>query len=119
MSLLYRNNAESTLATGIDGAATTLQLPAGHAARFPVPVGSERFRVTIESGTDREIVECTANNTSTDELTVVRNPSGETGNVANQSFAAGATVSLRWTQGSVQDLEHPAHHALFLHNKVI
>lgn len=106
MTLLYRNNAESTLATGISGATTTLQLPAGHAARFPVPntAAGETFRITLEEGATREIVECTANNTTTDVLTVVRGVSNEAGNTANQSFSAGATVSLRWTQGSVAEI---------------
>lgn len=138
MPELFRNNAESTLAAAIDGEATELQLPAGHAARFPfidVPDGGETtfIRITVEEGETREIMACVDVDLDTDTLTIERGSLFEEGNTANQSFGVGAKVSHRLTQGAILDMraltyaveeqvldvQNVVSHVLFLSNKVI
>ena len=70
-SVLFKNNATSTLASGISDSDTTINLTSGQGARFPTITGSDYFYGTlIDSSNNLEIVKVTAR--STDSLTVVR-----------------------------------------------
>lgn len=97
MARVYANNALSTLASAITNVATTLDVQSGHGARFPSLTAPDVFRVTIDDGTNIEVVEVTAR--STDTLTIVRGLEGTTGT----GFSAGAKVELRWTKESADD----------------
>lgn len=94
-NLLLANNAESTLAVAINAVATTVQVQAGDAAKFPSPVaGLDNFMVTLQkvSTGEVEIVRCTARSGA--NLTVVRAQEG----TAALSFAQLDIVSLRMTR---------------------
>lgn len=90
MAVLFKNNATATLATGINGAATTIVVTAGQGALFPSIAGGDYFYATlVDSSNNQEIVKVTAR--STDTLTVLRGQDG----TAARSFIAGDRIELR------------------------
>lgn len=89
--LKVKNNAESTLASGITAQATTLTVAPGQGERFP----GDNFHITI----DNEILKCTSR--SGDVLTVQRAQEG----TAAGAHSAGAKVQLRWTAAYVEELQ--------------
>jgi hypothetical protein len=96
MAQLFKNNADSTLASGISTSALSLTVASGDGAKFPSPTGSDYFLLTIfkVSGISEfswEIVKVTAR--STDTLTIVRAQEG----TSATAFDADDRVSLRWT----------------------
>lgn len=90
MTILFTNNAASTLASGIDGVATSLTLADG--SEFPSPTGGNVFYMTLTQAgneTSWEVVQVTARTGNT--LTVVRAQDG----TAAASWSAGAKAELR------------------------
>lgn len=96
---LFKNNASSSLAFGVNATDNTLVLAAGEGNRFPSPVGVEFFLLTLTQGVGLElsweIVKCTAR--SGDSLTVARAQEGSVGLV----WAAGTKADLRVTAGTL------------------
>jgi len=90
MSQLFKNNATSYIDGAISAAVTSISLPSGAGAKFPVISGSDYFLATIvglsSSGIEDtwEIVKVTAR--SSDTLTVVR--------------AQESTTALSWAHAS-------------------
>ena len=96
MSILYANNAKSTLATDITDVATELTLFAGTGSLFPSPTGGDYFKLTVVSSDGSlEIMHCTAR--TADTCTVVRAQEGTTA----KAFSSGAVVANRFTAGSI------------------
>ncbi len=89
--LNIKNNAESTLASGISAAATSLSVSAGDGSKFP----SSNFNITI----DGEIMLCTTR--TGDVLTVTRAQEGTTAAI----HAAATVVGLYVTAGIVSQLQ--------------
>jgi len=99
MTVQFKNNAFSTLATSINDAVTTLAVASGHGARFPTITGSQYFYVTlIDSSNNLEIVKVTAR--SSDTFTVVRDQESS----GNKAFSAGDRVELRLTAQGLNDI---------------
>lgn len=98
MARLYANNAKSTLASNITNSATSLSVQTGDGAKFPNPSSPDYFWVTLDDGTNIEIVQCTAR--STDTLTIVRGQDGTSGT----AFNSGTKVALRWTKDSAKNM---------------
>lgn len=99
MSVLFANNAASTLAAGITDSATNMTLASGEGAKFPSPSGGSYFMVTIvDDANNIEIVKCTAR--TTDTLTVVRGQEGTTA----RAYSTGDKVELRVTAGALAAL---------------
>ena len=87
MTALFKNNAFSTLASGINDSVTSMALDTGDGAKFPSPTGAEYFYVTlIDTSNNLEIVKCTSR--STDTLTIVREQEGTTA----RTYSAGDRV---------------------------
>lgn len=87
-TLLFANNAGSTLAGAITNVSTTLNLASGGGSLFPNPSAGQSFLVTAvdaSTGLLREIMSCTAR--SGDTLTVVRAQEG--------------TTALNWNPGDL------------------
>lgn len=100
MTVLYSNNAASTLASSITNVATSLTVATGEGALFPSPTGGDYFYATLEDGSNnREIVKVTAR--STDTFTIVRAQDGTTA----RSFASGSKVELRITRAMLDDFK--------------
>lgn len=100
-TLLFKNNAASTLAGAINTSVTSLNLAAGGGAAFPNPSGGQAFTLTIvdaATGLLREIMSCTAR--STDTLTVVRAQEGTTA----LSWNPGDLVQQLWTAGQAAQM---------------
>lgn len=97
MPELWANNAGSVLAAGITDVAASFAVQAGHGARFPSPTGGDFFHLTIDDGSNIEIVRVTAR--ATDTLTVVRGQQGTT----PTAFSAGARAELRLTAASLTE----------------
>lgn len=89
MPQLFTNNASTTLSGAHGTGATVLAVADG--SKFPSPGTGDYFTVTIESGSTREIVKCTAR--AGNNLTVDRAQEGTTA----QAWAGGETVELRIT----------------------
>ncbi len=87
MGLLFKNNAETTLSSGINDAVTTV--PVTSAAVFPTPNANNVFFATIDDGTNIETVKVTA--ISSNDLTVVRAQD----NTSAAAFGSGAKIELR------------------------
>lgn len=99
MPAIYANFADSTLAANITNVQTSLNVAAGHGARFPSPAGTEYFYVTLESSAlVREIVKVTAR--ATDTFTIVRAQDG----TSAAAFTAGAVVALRIIAAAVTEI---------------
>ncbi len=92
MSFLFKNNATSTLASGINNSQTTLVVQGGDGTKYPAPGGSDSFRATlIKSDGSFEIVDVT--DVTTDTFTMVRAQEG----TAAIAFLSGDRVDLRLT----------------------
>lgn len=92
MTILFTNNAATTLASGISSSATSLTVASGTGALFPTLSGSNIFYATLQnasSGTPIEIVKVTAR--STDTFTIVRAQDG----TSASAFNSGDKVELR------------------------
>ena len=90
MTILFSNNATSTLANTLAVVDLTLVLASGGGTRFPSPAGNNVFYLTVENVSgDFEICRCTAR--TADILTIVRAQDG----TAAQEFTAGSRVELR------------------------
>lgn len=96
MTILYKNNAASTLSAGLSIAATSMSLVAGD--NFPVVVAPDVAYLTIENATNFEIVKVTARALGSNTPTIVRAQDGTT----DRAWLTGAVVSLRWTSASAQ-----------------
>lgn len=89
MGLLFKNNASTSLSSGINNSTTTI--PVASAAVFPTPTANDTFFITIDDGTNKEIVRVTG--VSSNDLTVVRAQD----NTSASAFSAGTGVELRLT----------------------
>jgi hypothetical protein len=90
MTMLFANNATTTLAVGISNSALSLIVAAGQGDQFPSPSGSDYFYVTItNSGGLFEIVKCTSR--SGDQLVIQRAQDG----TYAYAWDAGSLVELR------------------------
>ena len=89
MGLLFKNNAETTLSSGINNSVTTV--PVTSAAVFPTPTANDVFFATIDDGSNVEVVKVTG--ISSNDLTVVRAQD----NTSAATFGSGAKIELRLT----------------------
>jgi len=105
MTILFANNANSSLASPITTSATSLTLATGQGALFPSPSGGDYFVLSLTdaaTGDVNEITHCTAR--SGDVCTVVRAQEGTTalnwttGDFANNRFTAGQ--ASQFSQGA-------------------
>lgn len=96
MTTLFKNNAASTLSSGLAIAATSMNLVVGD--NFPVVVAPDVVYVTIENSTVYEIVKITARALGSNAPTIVR---AQEGTVA-RAWLTGDVVSLRWTGASAE-----------------
>jgi hypothetical protein len=92
MGIKLTNNANATLAAGINSSATSITLTSGQGARFPTLTASDYFYATlIDTSNNLEIVKCTAR--STDVLTVVRAQESTTA----RAYNTGDRIEIRLT----------------------
>ena len=97
MGIKVKNNAFSTLASGINNSVTSLSVASGEGSRFPALASGDYFYATIVEGTTVEIIKCTAR--STDALTIVRAQDGSSAS----AFSAGAKIEVRWNESQVKE----------------
>ena len=97
MSILYTNNAATTLSASITSGATSLTVSSGTGTLFPNPTSPDYFLLTLQgvSGTPTEIVKVTAR--STDTFTIVRAQEGTTAS----AFTGGDKAELRITAAAM------------------
>ena len=91
MAVVFKNNAKTTLSAGITSSATSITVSDGSV--FPSLSGGDVFFLTLDDGTNNEIVKCTAISTNT--LTVVRAQESTTA----RAFSSGDAAELRITAG--------------------
>lgn len=95
-TLLYKNNAATTLQSGIPASSLTCVLAAGTGALFPNPTSGQTFYMTFLDASTKlinEIVQVTAR--SGDALTIARGQQGTTA----LTWAAGDIATQLWTMG--------------------
>ena len=97
MTRLYSNNFSTTLDGSITDSATSIDVTS--ATGLPSVGSGDTCLLTIDDGTNIEIVECTA--VSSNTLTVVRGQESTSGT----AFDDGVTIELRATAGSFIDRE--------------
>src|SRR6516164_10285545 len=87
MTVLFSNNASTTVAGSITSTDTAVNVAAGTSVEFPLPsVTGDYFDATFydaATGTIQEIVHVTAVNTQTDTFTIVRAQEGTTAKAWN------------------------------------
>tara|TARA_Y100001937_G_scaffold128542_1_gene205745 strand:- start:1939 stop:3603 length:1665 start_codon:yes stop_codon:yes gene_type:complete len=89
VGLLFKNNAETTLSSGINNSTTTI--PVASAAVFPTPDANNKFFATLDDSSNVEVVLVTA--ISSNNLTVVRAQD----NTSAAAFGSGTKIELRLT----------------------
>lgn len=99
MAVLVKNNAYSTLASGINDLVTTITVAAGTGSRFPAAGGADYFYATlINTSNQLEVVKVTSR--SVDTLTVVRGQDGTTA----RAYSASDRIELRVTAALLSDI---------------
>lgn len=99
MAVLVKNNAYSTLASGISNVATSITVAAGTGSRFPAAGGADYFYATlINTSNEPEVVKVTTR--STDTLTVVRGQDGTTA----RAYSSSDRIELRVTAALLADI---------------
>ena len=101
MGVQIKNNAYSTILTGINSSVTTISLAVGEGAHFPtasVASGNYFYVTLLDTSNNLEIVKVT--NRTNDTLTVTRGQDGTTA----RAFATGDRVELRVTAALLGDL---------------
>ncbi len=97
-SVLFTNNAYSTLTAAVTAVATTFSVASGEGARFPTIAGGDYFYATlIDTSNNLEIIKVTAR--STDTFTITRAQEGTTA----IAFAGGDRIELRLTAAGIDD----------------
>lgn len=100
-TILFANNAQSTLASPISSSATTANLSPGTGALFPQPTGAQYFTMTFVDAATKlvnEIVYVT--NVTSDTITMIRGQEGTTakswssGDIAANLNTAGTMTAL-------------------------
>lgn len=107
-TILFANNASSTLAGPISNSATTANLASGTGALFPSPSGGNYFVGTFTdaaTGLINEIVHVTG--VSTDTITITRAQEGTTA----KSWLAGDNFNNLWTAGQAAAMLQTAQQA--------
>lgn len=108
MTVLFKNNAATRLASSLTTGATTLSVTGGEGAKFPSPGVGEWFPLTvIKSSGVLEIMRCTAR--SADVFTVSRSQES----TAAQTFSAGDRVELRVTEAMLNELMQDSQFSAF------
>ncbi len=98
MSVVFANNAATTLAAAITStSATTITVTSS--SSFPSISGSEYFYATIDDGTNKEIVKVTG--VSSETWTIVRAQDG----TSARTFANGIDVELRNNAAMLSDIK--------------
>lgn len=101
MGVQIKNNAYSTILTGINSSVTTISVAVGEGAHFPsasVASGNYFYVTLLDTSNNLEIVKVT--NRTNDTFTVVRGQDGTTA----RSFLSGDRVELRVTAALLNDL---------------
>ena len=99
MSVLFSNNAATTLSAGVGDSATSITVTDGSV--FPSLSGSEYFYLTLEVDSDpdlKEIVKCTARSGNT--LTITRAQDS----TSARSFSTADKAELRLTAAGLNDV---------------
>ena len=99
MSVLFSNNAATTLAAGVGDSATSISVADGSV--FPTLSGSDYFYLTLEvesNPDEKEIVKCTARSGNT--LTISRAQDG----TSARSFSTADKAQLRLTAAGLNDV---------------
>ena len=99
MSVLFSNNAATTLSSGISNSATSITVADGSV--FPTIAGSDYFYLTLEVASDaslKEIVKCTARSGNT--LTIARAQDNSTA----RAFSSSDKAELRLTAAGLNDV---------------
>lgn len=100
MAILFSNNASTQLVSVLTQDSTLLTVES--VSNFPniLENSNNYFILTIDDGTNYEIVKCTARNTENNTFTVIRAQEGTEASL----FNIGAQVELRITSGSISSI---------------
>lgn len=95
---LFQNNAKGTLSVAVTtNSQASITLQTGQGAKFPTPSAPSYYSVTLDDGTNIEVLLVVAR--ASDVLTVLR---GQEGTTAQSSFAIGTKCELRLTNLGMQ-----------------
>lgn len=93
--VVFENNSNGTLATGIDNVTTTITLVGGQGANFPAPITDEIFYITLQNYAAQLVEICKVTDRTGDVLTVVR---GQDGTIGLSWGVADTAIQLRLTK---------------------
>jgi hypothetical protein len=107
MTFITGNNATATLASDITNVATSLTVTSGQGARFPTVAAPDVLMLTLDDGTNIEVVTCTVHTAASDTFTIIRaQEQVRTSGPTAFAFTANVTtVEARLTKGMVEHTE--------------
>ena len=98
--IVFENNSNGLLATGIDDVTTTVTLLAGHGANFPnITAPDEIFFITLQNYAAQLVEICRVTDRVADVLTVER---GQDGTSAKAWATADTVIQLRVTKETLE-----------------
>ena len=101
MSILWKNNATSALASDITAGSLSITVTTGHGDRFPEVVAPHYCMVTlVDTSGNREIVKVTARESASNTMTIERAQDGTTA----RAFEEGSVVELRITKNAMDEV---------------
>jgi microcystin-dependent protein len=101
MSILWKNNATSALASDITAGSLSITVTSGHGDRFPEVVAPHYCMVTlVDTSGNREIVKVTARESASNTMTIERAQDGTTA----RAFEEGSVVELRITKNAMDEV---------------
>jgi len=98
MAQLFVNNGKTTLAAPLANGATSATLTSG--TIFPAIAAPDFMLLTLDDGTNIEVVKVTAHTASSTTITISRAADGST-QYAGTWAATSTKVECRWTKGSI------------------
>lgn len=101
MSILWKNNATSALASDITAGSLSITVTTGHGDRFPEVVAPHYCMVTlVDTSGNREIVKVTARESASSTMTIKRAQEG----TSARAFEEGSFVELRITKNAMDEV---------------
>jgi hypothetical protein len=96
---VWSNNGTSTLASAIDSDDTSLTVASGDGALFPSPTGSQYMWLTLQEGSNIEIIKCTSRSSD-----VISGCTRAQQGTSAHSFTTSATVDNALTAGTLESI---------------
>lgn len=101
MAQIFVNNFQTTLGSSLASGVTSLTMASGYGTKMPAIASPDFMLLTLEEGTNVEIVKVTAHTSNSDTCTIAREQESTT---SPGSFSTSAKVEGRITKGGISQI---------------